>query len=135
MGLKGLRWGATSGGCWARRPDAVLALFILIGAILLVVVGAIAMGVARTARPASTPARSAAWKAALPVRRSGRFRGRPGAAGQPGDPDLAGLRLSLAAPATVDQSGVRVLSVFPLTKGQVLALLVGLALAAARSWR
>jgi hypothetical protein len=128
-GLKGLRWGRDEWRLLAAQL-MILALFVLIGAILMVVVGAVAMGVARTAAPSFDPGTIAGWKAAF------------ASAGPAGFvlvvaplASLAiliwlGLRLSFSAPATVDQSGVRVLSAFPLTKGHVLALFaVGLAIA------
>jgi hypothetical protein len=129
-GLKGLRWGRDEWRLLAAQL-MILALFFLIGAILMVVVGAVAMGVARTAAPSFDPGTIAGWKAAF------------ASAGPAGFvlvlaplASLAiliwlGLRLSFSAPATVDQSGVRVLSAFPLTKGRVLALfVVGVVIAA-----
>jgi hypothetical protein len=128
--LKGLRWGRDEWRLLAAQL-MILALFFLIGAILMVVVGAVAMGVARTAAPSFDPGTIAGWKAAF------------ASAGPAGVvlvlaplASLAiliwlGLRLSFSAPATVDQSGVRVLSAFPLTKGRAPALfIVGLAIAA-----
>lgn len=128
-GLKGLRWGRDE---W-RLLGAhlmVLGLFLLIGSILMVLIGAIALGVARAGAPNVELSSAAAWKTAL------------ASAGPAGLVAWAaplvglailvwlGLRLSLTAPATVEQSGVRVLSAFPLTKGQAPKLLaVGLVLA------
>jgi hypothetical protein len=122
-GLKGLRWGADE---W-RLLGAhlmVLGLFLLIGSILMIGVGAIALGVARAGAPQLDVGSAQAWKDAL---------GHAGPAGfVAGAAPLAalvillwlGLRLSFTAPATVAESGIRVLSVFPLTKGKVPILLV-----------
>jgi hypothetical protein len=128
-GVKGLRWGRDE---W-RLLGAhlmVLCLLALIGSVLLVVIGAIALGVARVSAPNLDVGSAAAWKDALAT---------AGPAGLvAGLAPLAGLailiwlslRLSFTAPATVAQSGVRVLSAFPLTKGRVAPLLlVSLALA------
>lgn len=128
-GLKGLRWGRDEWRLLAAQL-MILALLFLIGAILMVIVGGVALGVARTAAPGFDPGTIDGWKSAFAS---------AGAAGfvltlVP----LAsfailvwlGLRLSLSAPATVEQSGVRVLSAFPLTRGRVPALFViGLAIA------
>lgn len=122
-GFKGLRWGRDE---W-RLLGAhlmVLGLFLLIGSILLVVVGAIALGVARVSAPQLDDGSAAAWREAF---------ANAGPAGWvAGLAPLAalailiwlGLRLALTAPATVAQSGVRVLSAFPLTKGKVPPLFV-----------
>ena len=127
-GLKGLRWGRDEWRLLAAQL-MTLALLCLIGAILMVVVGGVALGVARTAAPDFDPGTIAGWKSAF------------ASAGPAGLvlvlaplASLAilvwlGLRLSLSAPATVEQSGVRVLSAFPLTKGRAPTLfVVGLAL-------
>ncbi len=130
MGLKGLRWGRDEWRLLAAQL-MVLALLCLIGAILMVIVGGVALGVARTAAPNFDPGTIDGWKGAF------------ASAGPAGFvlslvplASLAiliwlSLRLSLSAPATVEQSGVRVLSAFPLTKGRVPTLfVVGLAIAA-----
>lgn len=127
-GLKGLRWGRDE---WRLLGGhlMVLGLFLLIGSILLVVIGAIALGVARASAPDLDVGSAEAWKAALATAGPGGI--------VAGLAPLAGLailvwlslRLSFTAPATVAQSGVRVLSAFPLTKGRVPTLLaIGLAL-------
>lgn len=129
-GLKGLRWGADE---W-RLLGAhllVLGLFLLIGSILLVVIGAIALGVARASAPQLDVGSAQAWKLALAQAGPAGFVA--GAAPVAGVAILVwlGLRLSFTAPATVAQSGVRVLSAFPLTKGKVpLLLAVGVLLSA-----
>jgi hypothetical protein len=122
-GLKGLRWGRDE---W-RLLGAhlmVLGLFLLIGSILLIVIGAIALGVARVSAPELDASSAQAWRDAL---------ANAGPAGLvAGLAPLAalailiwlGLRLSFTAPATVAESGVRVLSAFPRTRGKVPALLV-----------
>ncbi|AZS20549.1 MULTISPECIES: hypothetical protein [unclassified Caulobacter] len=127
-GLKGLRWGADEWRLLAAQL-MILGLFVLIGSILLIIVGGVALGVARTAAPNFDPSTSEAWRAAF---------------AQAGPAGLIvaivplaslfiliwlGLRLSLSAPATVDQAGVRVLSAFPLTRGRThILLVVGLAI-------
>lgn len=129
-GLKGLRWGLDE---W-RLLGAhllVLGLVALIGSILLVVIGAVVLGVARVSAPSLDIGSAQAWKDAV---------ANAGPAGfVVGLAPLAGLailvwlslRLSLTAPATVAQGGVRVLSAFPLTKGRIPVLLaVSLVLAA-----
>lgn len=128
-GLKGLRWGRDEWRLLGAQL-MILALMVLIGCILMVIVGGVALGVARTAAPSFDPGTIGGWKAAF------------ASAGPAGLilvvaplASLAilvwlGLRLSLSAPATVEQSGVRVLSAFPLTRGRVPALLaIGLAIA------
>lgn len=122
-GLKGLRWGRDEWRLLAAQL-MILGLFLLIGAILMVIVGGVALGVARTAAPDFDPGTIAGWKTAF------------ASAGPAGLilvvvplASLAiliwlGLRLSFAAPATVDQAGVRVLSAFPLTRGRVPVLFV-----------
>ena len=122
-GVKGLRWGRDE---W-RLLGAhlmVLCLLVLIASVLLVVIGAIALGVARVSSPNLDVGSAAAWKDAL---------AHAGPAGVvAGVAPLAGLailiwlslRLAFTAPATVAQSGVRVLSAFPMTKGRVPTLLV-----------
>ena len=127
-GLKGLRWGRDEWRLLAAQL-MILALLFLIGAILMVIVGGVSLGVARTAAPDFDPGTIAGWKGAF------------ASAGPAGIvlvvAPLASfailiwlsLRLSLSAPATVEQSGVRVLSAFPLTKGRVPTLfVVGLAI-------
>jgi hypothetical protein len=129
-GLKGLRWGRDEWRLLAAQL-MILALLFLIGAILMVIVGGVALGVARTAAPDFDPGTIDGWKGAF------------ASAGPAGFvlslvplASLAilvwlGLRLSLSAPATVEQSGVRVLSAFPLTKGRVPTLfVVGVAIVA-----
>lgn len=122
-GLKGLRWGRDE---WRLLGATlmVLGLFLLIGSILLIVVGAIALGVARASAPGLDVGSAQAWRDAL---------SHAGPAGVvAGAAPLAaaaillwlGLRLSFTAPATVAESGIRVLSVFPLTRGKVPILLV-----------
>ncbi|MDR6627960.1 hypothetical protein [Caulobacter segnis] len=122
-GFKGLRWGRDE---W-RLLGAnllVLGLFLLIGSILLIVIGAIALGVARVSAPQLDVSSAEAWREALAnAGPAGLFAGAAPIAA------LAiliwlGLRLSFTAPATVAESGVRVLSAFPLTKGKVPPLLV-----------
>jgi hypothetical protein len=128
-GLKGLRWGRDE---WRLLAAQVMiwALLFLIGAILMVIVGGVSLGVARTAAPDFDPGTVAGWRGAF-------------ASAGPAGLVLAlvplasiailiwlSLRLSLSAPATVDQAGVRVLSAFPLTKGRTPTLfVVGLAIA------
>jgi hypothetical protein len=122
-GLKGLRWGREEWRLLAAHL-MVLGLFLLIGSILMIVVGAIALGVARAGAPQLDVGSAQAWKDAL---------AHAGPAGfVAGAAPLAavailiwlGLRLSFTAPATVAESGIRVLSAFPLTKGRVPILLV-----------
>lgn len=122
-GFKGLRWGRDE---W-RLLGAhlmMLGLFLLISSILLVVVAAIALGVARVSAPQLDAGTVEAWREA--------FASAGPAGWVAGLAPLAalailvwlGLRLSFAAPATVAESGVRVLSAFPLTKGKVPMLFV-----------
>lgn len=129
-GLAGLRWGLDE---WRLLGvQALIAVFLFVVAtVLILVVGAIALGVARANAPGFDATSSQAWRDALAV--SG-----PGAI-VAGAAPLVGLavliwlamRLSLAGPATVDQSGVRVLSAYPLTRGVTLQVLAaGLLLAA-----
>lgn len=128
-GLKGLRWGRDEWRLLAAQL-MILALMLLIGAILMIIVGGVALGVARTAAPSFDAGSTAGWKAAFASAGPAGF-----VVGLAPLASLAiliwlGLRLSLSAPATVEQSGVRVLSAFPLTRGRVPALLViGLAIA------
>ncbi len=129
-GLKGLRWGQDEWRLLGAHA-MVLGLFLLIGSILLVVIGAVALGVARVSEPNLDVGSADAWRHALAT---------AGPAGLvAGLVPLASLavliwlslRLSFTAPATVAQSGVRVLSAFPLTKGHVVTLLAaGVVLAA-----
>jgi hypothetical protein len=122
QGLKGLRWGRDEWRLLGAHA-MVLGLMLLIGSILLVVVGAIALGVARVSAPNLDVGSALAWRRALATA------GPAGViAGLAPVASLAvllwlNLRLALVAPATVEQSGVRVLSAFPLTKGRVLTLL------------
>lgn len=122
-GFKGLRWGRDEWRLLAAQL-MILGLLFLIGAILMVIIGAVAMGVARTAAPDFDPGTIEGWRGAF------------ASAGPAGFVlslvPLASfavlvwlfLRLSLSAPATVEQAGVRVLSAFPLTRGHVPTLLV-----------
>lgn len=128
-GLKGLRWGRDEWRLLAAQL-MILGLLALIGCILMVIVGGVALGVARTAAPDFDAGTPQGWKAAFASAGPAGF--------LVGLVPLAGfavlvwlsLRLSLSAPATVEQSGVRVLSAFPLTRGRVPALLaIGLAIA------
>lgn len=128
-GFKGLRWGRDEWRLLAAQL-MILGLLFLIGAILMVIVGGVALGVARTASPDFNAGTTEGWKAAFASAGPAGF--------LVGLVPLAsfavlvwlGLRLSLSAPATVEQSGVRVLSAFPLTRGHVPTLLVvGLAVA------
>lgn len=127
-GLKGLRWGRDEWRLLAAQL-MIWALLGLIGAILMVVVGGVALGVARTAAPDFDPGTIAGWRGAF------------ASAGPAGVilviaplASLAiliwlGLRLSFAGPATVDQAGVRVLSAFPLTRDRAPVLFIaGLAI-------
>jgi len=129
-GLKGLRWGRDEwrllGGCLM-----VLGLLLLIGSILLVLIGAIALGVARASAPNLDVGSAEAWKSALATAGPGGVV--VGLAPVAGLAVLVwlGLRLSFTAPATIEQSRMRVLSAFPLTKGKVPKLLmIALALVA-----
>lgn len=127
-GLKGLRWGRDE---WRLLGGGlmVLGLFLLIGSILLVAIGAIALGVARASAPNLDVGSAQAWKTALATAGPGGVVA--GLAPVAGLIILVwlGMRLSFTAPATVEQSGVRVLSAFPLTKGRVPTLLaIGLVL-------
>ncbi len=122
-GFKGLRWGRDEWRLLAAQL-MILGLLFLISAILMVIVGAVALGVARTAAPEFDPGTIAGWRGAF------------ASAGPAGLVLVVAplgslailiwlfLRLSLSAPATVEQSGVRVLSAFPLTRGHVPTLLV-----------
>lgn len=129
-GVKGLRWGRDEWRLLATHL-MILGLFALIGAILMTIVGGVALGVARTAAPDFNASTTEGWKAAFASAGPAGF--------LVGFVPLASfavlvwlsLRLSLSAPATVDQSGVRVLSAFPMTRGRVPALFViGLVIAA-----
>jgi hypothetical protein len=105
-------------------------LFVVL-AVLATVVGAIALGVARASAPGFDATSSEAWRAALS--KSGVGAVVAGAAPLVSLALLVWLtaRLSLAAPASVDQGKVRVLSVFPLTRGVTVQVLVaGVVLAA-----
>jgi len=122
-GLKGLRWGRDE---W-RLLGAyllVLGLFLLIGSILLIVIGAIALGVARASAPQLDASSAEAWRQALANAGPAGFVA--GAAPLVAMAILVwlGLRLSFTAPATIAEAGVRVLSAFPLTRDKVLVLLI-----------
>jgi hypothetical protein len=124
-GLAGLRWG---------REEALMAgvqlllalIFLVVISVLLVVVGAVSLGVARAAAPGFDATSSEAWKAAL----SG-----PLAAFAASLAPLASLavlawlaaRLSLAPAASIAAGRLQVLSAFDLTKGRA-GLLVALGL-------
>jgi hypothetical protein len=122
-GLKGLRWGRDEWRLLGAHA-LVLGLVLLIGSILLVVVAGIVLGVARASAPNLDVGSLTALRRALAaVGPAGLIAGLSAAAA------LAvmfwlNLRLALVAAATVDQSGVRVLSAFPLTKGRVTTLLL-----------
>lgn len=129
-GLAGLRWGLDE---WRLLGvQALIAVFLFVVAtVLILVVGAIALGVARANAPGFDATSSQAWRDALAVSGPGAIVA--GAAPLVGLAVLVWLaaRLSLAGPATVDQSGVRVLSAYPLTRGATLQVLAaGLLLAA-----
>jgi hypothetical protein len=128
-GWAGLRWGLDEWHLLGAHA-LIAVIFLVVGAVLLTVVGAIALGVARANAPDFDATSAQAWRMALAP--SG-----PGAI-VAGTAPLLGLallawlaaRLSLTAPATVDQGQIRVLSAFPLTRGLVLPILVaGLVLA------
>lgn len=129
-GLAGLRWGMDEWRLLGAQA-LIAVLFIVIGAVLAMVVGAIALGVARANAPNFDATSAEAWRAALAL--SG-----PGAIVAGAAPLIGmavmiwlGARLSLAAPASVDQAKVRVLSAFPLTRGVALQVIAaGLVLAA-----
>ena len=129
-GWAGLRWGLDEWrllGAYAL----VAVIFIVVGAVLLTVVGAIALGVARANAPDFDATSAEAWRMALAHSGPGAIVA--GAAPLLGLALLAWLaaRLSLTAPATVDQGQIRVLSAFPLSRGVVIPILVsGLVLAA-----
>ncbi|WP_425997661.1 hypothetical protein [Caulobacter sp. DWR1-3-2b1] len=129
-GLAGLRWGPDE---WRLLGvQALIAVFLfVVAAVLILVVGAIALGVARANAPGFDATSSQAWKDALAG--SG-----PGAIVAGASPLLGlavliwlAVRLSLAGAASVDQSGVRVLSAFPLTRGVTLQVLAACTLLAA----
>ena len=129
-GLAGLGWGLDE---WRLLGVQVLvAVFLFVVAtVLILVVGAIALGVARANAPGFDATSSQAWRDAL----SGSGLGAIVAGAAP----LVGLavliwltvRLSLAGAATVDQSAVRVLSAYPLTRGVTLQVLAACMLLAA----
>lgn len=128
-GLKGLRWGRDEWRLLAAEL-MILALLCLIGAILMIIVGGVAMGVARTAAPNFDPGTIAGWKGAFASAGPAGFILIVAPLGSLAILIWLSLRLSLAAPATVEQAGVRVLSAFPLTKGRVpMLFVVGLAIA------
>lgn len=129
-GLAGLRWGMDEWRLLGAQLLVAVLLFLVV-AVLATVVGAIALGVARASAPGFDATSAEAWRDAFA--RSGLGGVVAGAA-----PLLSlcllvwlSLRLSLAAPASVDQARVRVLSAFPLTRGVTPQLLgAGLVLAA-----
>jgi hypothetical protein len=129
-GLAGLRWGMDEWRLLAAQALIVVLLLVVL-AVLATVVGAIALGVARASAPGFDATSSEAWRAALS--KSGVGAVVAGAAPLISLALLVWLaaRLSLAAPASVDQAKVRVLSVFPLTKGVTLQVVAaGVVLAA-----
>lgn len=127
-GLKGLRWGRDEWRLLAAQL-MILALLFLIGAILMVIVGGVALGVARTAAPNFDPGTIGGWQGAFASAGPAGFVLIVAPLGSLAILIWLSLRLSLSAPATVEQSGVRVLSAFPLTKGRVPTLfVVGLAI-------
>ena len=129
MGLKGLRWGRDEWRLLAAQL-MILALLCLIGAILMVIVGGVALGVARTAAPDFDPGTIAGWRGAFATAGPAGVILIVAPLGSLAILVWLSLRLSLAAPATVEQSGVRVLSAFPLTKGRApMLFVVGLAIA------
>ena len=129
MGFKGLRWGRDEWRLLAAQL-MILALLCLIGAILMVIVGGVALGVARTAAPNFDPGAIEGWRSAFADAGPAGFILIVAPLGSLAILMWLSLRLSLAAPATVEQSGVRVLSAFPLTKGRAPTLfVVGLAIA------
>lgn len=121
-GLVGLRWG---------REEALMAgvqlllglVFLVVITVLLVVVGAVALGVARAAAPGFDATSAEAWRAAL----SG-----PLAAFVTALAPLASLavlawlaaRLALAPAASIAEGRLRVFSAFDLTKGRAGLLVV-----------
>lgn len=119
IGAAGLRWGMDEWRLLASQVLVVVLLFVVLS-VLSTVVGAVALGVARASAPGFDATSAEAWKAALS--KSGIGTVVAGAAPLISLALLVWLaaRLSLAAPATVDQSRIRVLSVFPLTKGVTL---------------
>lgn len=129
-GLAGLRWGSDE---WRLLGvQALIAVLLLVvAAVLILVVGAIALGVARANAPGFDATSSQAWRDALAGSGLGTIVA--GAAPLLGLAVLIwlGARLSLSAAASVEQSGVRVLSAFPLTRGvTVQVLAAGLVLTA-----
>ncbi len=129
-GLAGLRWGLDEWRLLGVQLLVAVFLFV-VAAVLILVVGAIALGVARANAPGFDATSSQAWRDALAGSGPGTIVA--GAAPLLGLALLVWLavRLSLAAAASVDQSGVRVLSAFPLTRGVGLQVLVAGALLAA----
>ncbi|WP_421737036.1 hypothetical protein [Caulobacter sp.] len=128
-GLAGLRWGMDE---WRLLGAQLLiaALMLVVLAVLATVVGAIALGVARASAPGFDATSAQAWRDAFA--RSGLGGIVAGAAPLFSLCLLVWLclRLSLSAPASVDQARVRVLSAFPLTRGVTPQLLgAGLVLA------
>ena len=127
-GWNGLRWGREE---WRLLAVQLLIAVVMtvVAAVMFVVVGAVALGVARSAAPNFDATSLQAWRAAL----SG-----PGGILASLAPlaSLAllawiGLRLALAPAATVAARRIQVLSAFGLTRGAVLTLLLaGLVLAA-----
>jgi hypothetical protein len=129
-GLAGLRWGMDEWRLLGAQALIAVFLFVVL-AVLATVVGAVALGVARASAPGFDATSSEAWRAALSKSGVGTI-----VAGAAPLLSLAllvwlGVRLSLAAPASIDQAQVRVLSAFPLTRGLVLQVFAaGVVLAA-----
>lgn len=127
-GLRGLRWGRDEWRLLAAHL-MIMALLFLISAILAVIVGGVALGVARTVAPNFDPGTIAGWRSAFANAGPAGFILFVAPLGSLAILLWLIVRLSLSAPATVEQSGVRVLSAFPLTKGSVPTLfVVGLAI-------
>lgn len=129
-GVAGLRWGMDEWRLLGAQALIALLLFVVL-AVLATVVGAVALGVARANAPGFDATSSEAWRAALSKTGIGTIVA--GAAPLLGLALLVwlGARLSLAAPASVDQARVRVLSAFPLTKGVTLQVVAAAAVLAA----
>ncbi|CAN5450208.1 hypothetical protein BH10PSE4_BH10PSE4_20230 [soil metagenome] len=115
-GWHGLRWGREE---WRLSAVFLLSLVILavVAAVLLVIIGAVAVGVARSNAPGFDNGSLDAWRAAL----SG-----PAAIPASLPPLLSAillgwlfLRLALAPAATIAAGGVKVLSAFGATRGLV----------------
>ena len=122
-GWRGLRWGMDEMRVLASHLLIGL-LMALISAVLFIVVGAVALGVARANNPDFDGASTESWREAL----SG-----PGALVVGAVPVLCvvllvwvALRRALSPAATVDEGRVRVLSAFDLTRGLAPKLFVSL---------